>query len=523
MEGNNASGSSRVRPSIGPHAFVFIASFSLMVVEIVAGRIMAPYLGASVYTWTSVIGVVLTGVAAGNWCGGILAEKGATRKTLGLVFLLAGFAAAASRYMADMLGAITPGSLRMVQLENLLFALFVFFPVSFLLSLVTPIVVTTSITSLKKTGTTIGRLYAISAIASILGTFITGFVLISFIGVNLIMLMVAAVLGLTGIIAARDKSITVSAMTFGLLGMLWAGLLIPSMCDDETAYYCLRLEPWVSQDLGEGTRLKLDRLVHSFLYDDPRKLEYEYETAYATAAEYVDERLEGAPLRALFIGGGGYTMPRYLADRFPSSQLTVAEIDPDVTKFVLRRFGLDPAGPIKTSNEDARMFLMRHAEGKTYDLIFGDAFNDFAIPYHLTTVEFNRMVNDHLSPHGIYAINIIDDFHSGGVISSFMKTLGQVFPHLEVMTEEADWRHSGRRTYVVIASQEAIPQDAWQKAARGVYAVTKRHARIGPGAAIETFLSEDDKKEITARNSLTLTDDYAPVDNLVAPVFQYRN
>ena len=72
---------------------VFIASFCTMVIELVAGRIMAPYVGVSLYTWTSIIGVVLAGISIGAYVGGILADRFPSPRTLGWLLFISGIAA----------------------------------------------------------------------------------------------------------------------------------------------------------------------------------------------------------------------------------------------------------------------------------------------------------------------------------------------------------------------------------------------------------------------------------------------
>src|SRR4030067_1694350 len=81
------------RAVIKANIVVFIASFCTLVVELVAGRIMAPYVGVSLYTWTSIIGVVLAGISVGAYLGGILADRFPTPRTLGWLLLVSGLAA----------------------------------------------------------------------------------------------------------------------------------------------------------------------------------------------------------------------------------------------------------------------------------------------------------------------------------------------------------------------------------------------------------------------------------------------
>jgi len=87
---------------------------------------------------------------------------------------------------------------------------------------------------------------------------------------------------------------------------------------------------------------------------------------------------------------------------------------------------------IRSFNEDARVFLTEWNDPKLYDVVYGDAFNDLSIPYHLTTVEFNRIIADRLKPDGIYLTNIIDKFEGGEFLKAAVNSLRVVFPHVYV-------------------------------------------------------------------------------------------
>ncbi len=508
------------RNTLETHAYVFIASFCLMVIELVAGRIMAPYLGSSLYTWTGIIGVVLTGITVGNYCGGVLAERGAAWKSVALIYTFAGFAAALSYYSylptVDVIGALNFP----IQAATLTFAIIGFFPISFLLSMITPIVITLSLKSLKKTGTTVGKVYAISASASIAGTFAAGYLLIPLLGVKTIVLSVSAVLLLAGIVASRGgtaRELTVKAA----LVLLWASLLTPKFCTTETAYYCLNIEP-VKSERGEGYRLVLDRLTHSYIFEDPHTLEYDYEAVYGVLAEYMSQQLAGKrPMNTLNIGGGGYTMPRFIYEVYPDAQVDVVEIDPAVTEVNTKYFGLNPDGPIRTYNMDARVFFARGADGNRYDLIFGDAFNDYSIPYHLTTLEFTNLIQDHLTPNGVYALNTIDDTADGRLLSSFLRTLQEVFDHVELSPAGQEWGNEGRNTFVILASDSPLNISAWRTAADVAYSNNITHPQPILQEKVAYFVPHEDVDTLALRQgSVLLTDNYAPVDSMTAPLFK---
>lgn len=117
---------------------VFIASFCLMLVQIVSGRALAPYVGVSVYVWTGVIGTTLLGIVFGYAAGGILADLNASKKTLGISLTLAGLAALISYYVLIILGQrMGAGSMPLIA-RVIVMSFCVFFPTAFFLSMVTP-------------------------------------------------------------------------------------------------------------------------------------------------------------------------------------------------------------------------------------------------------------------------------------------------------------------------------------------------------------------------------------------------
>ena len=121
-----------------PHLLVFGASFCLMVVELVAGRLIAPYMGVSVYTWTSVIGTVLLGVALGNYAGGVFADRYGSRARLGMTWVFAGVAVLLIAYLAPLLGDSNVRYDFPLWFQTFAFSLIVFFPAAFFLSAVAP-------------------------------------------------------------------------------------------------------------------------------------------------------------------------------------------------------------------------------------------------------------------------------------------------------------------------------------------------------------------------------------------------
>lgn len=490
-----------------PYLLVFISSGCVMVIELVASRLIAPHIGVSLYTWTSVIGVVLAGISLGNYIGGRLSDRYASMALLGIIYTGASLATLGVLWLNSHLhGLRLPFEVPMMAWIVIYIAILFLLP-SVILGCVSPIVVKLSLTDLERSGTTVGKIYAWSSAGSIAGTFLAGFYLIARFGTKGTFLGVAVILLLLGVWFLLDSSWRRSALRVGLavllFGAAWyalhAGGFLTAECLDETNYFCINVQQ-TERDGRTVYELLLDRLVHSYTDpDDPLYLVYGYEKTYAALMAPI---MEAKPdLAAFFIGGGGYTFPRYMRALLPESQLVVSEIDPGVTEAAHRWLGLPRDTDIVTHNVDARSYLMWTAEPDSFDVVFGDAFNDYSVPYHLTTLEFTQLLDAVLKEDGIYMANIIDTGPSGGFFRAFVATQQAVFEHVVVIPSASNWRESARSTFVVASSHRPIDTSRLPS----------------PLRALD---DEELAAYMDAAPHIVLTDDYVPVDNLMVPVVE---
>jgi MFS family permease len=189
------------RPLRLPSVFAFLANGCLLVLELVAGRILAPEVGVSLNTWTAVIGVVLAGLVVGNWLGGILADRRPGRSVLSLLFLLSAAASALVLVFDSNLETVAapfswPTIIQVTWLTTI-----VFFVPSVLIGSVTPMIIKLSLGSLDVAGRVVGRIRAAAELGAIVGVFLTGFVLIEAFGTRSIVACVAIVLALLGVLS----------------------------------------------------------------------------------------------------------------------------------------------------------------------------------------------------------------------------------------------------------------------------------------------------------------------------------
>jgi spermidine synthase len=541
------------REVVKANIVVFVASFCMLVIEIVAGRIMAPYVGVSLYTWTSIIGVVLAGISIGAYLGGLIADRYPRPATLGWLLFISGLGALSISPLTNLVGGAQFQTSLMVRI--LLITTIIFFVPSCLLGMISPVVVKLTLKNLAKTGNVVGKIYAFSTLGSILGTFATGFFLISWMGTRSILLTMGAILiicaPIFGNFFSRKKNFALFSLFVFLFFVVifplavWGGYAaveegrksLPTSpiqaietlygyafefpVDEETYflkesdYYTIKLKRDMTRSDGVPLQaLVLDHLVHSYTdLNDPFHMEYEYIRIYEEFVRWQAEKRKS--FKSLFIGGGGYTFPRFIEAKYPKADIDVVEIDPEVTWVAHRYLGVAKESRIRSYNEDARWFVMNCKEKGRYDLIFGDAFNDLSIPYHLTTKEFVMQLKELLKPNGLLLANVIDSFKVGQFMPSYIRTLEEVFGkgNVYLITLTSDFDHMGISTYVVVASSKKLDMEDFIKANKGKDG-KEMTSYVMPQDRLQQYLRE--------RYSVVLTDDYVPVDNLIAPIFEER-
>lgn len=528
--------------SLKPYFIVFMASACGLIIEIVAGRLLAPDIGVSLYTWTAIIGVVLAGISAGSLLGGLVADRFPNPATLGLILLAGGVSSLSILPLAGIIPGLFRDLPAMAEIVLLTGALF-FLP-SLVLGMVTPVTIKLRLQDLAHAGNVVGRIYAVSAAGSIFGTFATGFFLIQWLGTRSTLILVAAALVIMALSfgnlwrgnlwrgnlwRARLPSLVCLALFLGLGSLGFTSGAFESGCLRESNYFCIRVSDTVVEGGREVKALHLDTLLHSYVDpDDPTFLAYGYEQVFGEMAAYLAQ--DNPALRALFIGGGGYTMPRYLEELYPRSTLEVIEIDPEVTRVAFDHLGLRRDTRITTYNQDARAALAGLPEGR-YDLVVGDAFNDVAVPYHLTTREFNEEIRALLKDDGVYAVNLIDRLHSGRFLRSYLSTLQRTFPYVYLLRDDARWDDDSQSTYVAVGSlrpisstnlestnpesisPESINPESINLEISGIRSGPTRQpvSHFMPEVLFDSWIASGEVK--------VLTDDHAPVENLLAPTY----
>ncbi|HSS32017.1 MAG TPA: fused MFS/spermidine synthase [Solirubrobacterales bacterium] len=473
-------------------ALVFVAAGAVLMLEILAVRLLAPYVGLTLETTTSIIGAALAGIATGAAVGGYLADRTDTRQLVVGLLVVGGLLTLLTVPAVRWLGPGARGSGDLAALGITAIALV---PAAAVLSAVSPAIAHLQLHDLRASGTIVGRLSAWATAGALLGTFGTGFVVIPLVPVGTAVLAIGVALVLVGIVLGTTTRLLAPAgvaaavvitIAFGALSAAAA-----SPCQRETDYHCIELQ--ADPKSSSGYELVLDNVHNSYVdLDDPTYLRYEYTRWIADAVDGYFPRRQ--PLDAVFIGGGGFTLPRWLLATRPGSEAEVLEVDGGMVDFVEERLGLRPSPKLRVSIGDART-TMREVPGDSADLVVGDAFSGFTVPWHLTTSEWLEEVRRVLKPGGIYAANLIDlqplDF-----IKAEAATMLDAFPEVKMITfldPETGGLYGGN--IVLIASDRKLPARVASRADGGATFLT---------SAVEELAAEGQP----------LRDDYAPVDQL---------
>ncbi len=512
---------------------VFISNAAFMIFELAILRVASREFGGSLYTGTTVIGIVLAGICLGNYCGGRLADRWDARKLVALVFCASALAVALSPPMHSLVSAWRYYVWYLASLswpvQLIIHVLWVGFIPCFFIGMVSPVVTRRLLQQGNAPGASVGTIYAWGSMGAIAGTFLAGYLLIQALGSIPVVMSVSVLLALTALFYAPSRAWT---MVIGGLG----GVIL--------CLFCLSLPELVPVNIGLGYRspdnprvvyedesqyshitviedqnepavreIYLDCLVHSRIdMRDHTHLLYEYEWVYSGILN--TDKPVPETVRAFVIGGGGYAYPHYLEIVRPGSDITVAEIDPAVTEAAHAALGLPRDSNIRIYDLDARNVvtdmvrkLSRGGDFQRFDYIFGDSINDYTVPFHLTTLEFKQAIHDLLTDDGIYLFNMIDMYDSGAFLSAIVKTCRNVFPQVAVYNSGR--LSFSRDTFVVVCSRRNEPVEDVTALLRGQY-----------GFAGERLPSEDLDALIERNNAPVLTDDYAPVENLLAPVMR---
>ena len=485
-------------------AVVLICGAVVMIYEITGSRVLAPFIGTSTYIWTSLIGVILGALSLGYWIGGRMADKMPKKSVLAAAILAAAGLIALTTLVKDPIltgvAALPVG----LELRAVLAAVILFAPASVALGFVTPYAVKLRMESLGAAGRTVGRLYALSTIGSIGGTFAAGFLLLPFLGTNRTLYMMTAGLLLLPFLLIRlrvDRKIT-SVLIILLFAIAANELTSYAMYhsigfeDIDTEYSRVRVfrstDPTTQRPIEAMTFDPHSTQSAMFLDDDDLVFEY-------TKFYHLIRTLKPAFQRSLMIGGAGYSFPKSYLTTYRNASLDVVEIDPVLTEIARRRFRLPENDRLRIFHEDGRLFLNRAQTG-AYDVVMMDAFGSlFSVPYHLTTIEAVSQIHRSLTDDGVVVFNLGSAIR--GDASLFLQaefaTYESVFPFVYLFKVRPERNDDELQNLIVVGcKRECLP--------------------VASGDPLERSLLERLYTDELTLTMPILTDDLAPVERYLS-------
>ncbi|HEY2319871.1 MAG TPA: fused MFS/spermidine synthase [Solirubrobacteraceae bacterium] len=426
-----------------PHPLVvrtiaFVVGAASLGTEIAAARLLAPYFGASTIIWANTIATVLVALSAGYWLGGRLADRRADLRGLSAVVMVASLLLALVPFVADpflRLSVSALGSLSVGGFAGSLAAILVLVAVPvMLLGTVAPYVSRLSVRSVTETGRTIGNLYAISTVGSLVGTFLAALLLIPTIGTHRTFIVFALALALVSVPGlglwrfwivplAVGGSLAIPPAAIGA-GVAHGQVIYAT----ETQYQYARVVQFPSGvrwlQLNEGVA------VHS-LYRPGSYLTHGYWDDFLVlpfaGGPDAPAGAPAAPGRIAILGDAGGTVARAYGHFFPATRVDAVELDGALTEIGKRYFHL--GGPrLHLYTADARPWLQ--ASRARYDAIFLDAYRQPYIPFYLVTRQFFASARAHLRPGGTFTVNVGHLPGSTSLEKVVTATLRAVFPYV---------------------------------------------------------------------------------------------
>lgn len=486
----------------------FASGAIVMALEISTSRILTPVFGSTIYTWGSLIGVILSGLSLGYFLGGKIADSHPRfDKICGIVFSV-GLFIIGIPFFASSVVNFSLDILPISQYTPLLATFLLLMLPSVLLGFVSPYAIKLGTNTLQKVGNISGNLYAIATIGSIFGTFVTVFVLIPNLAVNQIIFGLGIMLIASSLVGLKTspKILTISVII--ILIVPWSSLSINTISHNGTLIF--EKETMFSHldvvEYGDNRSLYLDGMRHSSMdINDPLDLVIDYTEFFHLGMLFNPKATD-----VLFVGGGGFTGPKNFLQLYPHTKIDVIEIDADVIDVAKTYFNLETTPRLQVFNDDARKHLFTF--DKKYDLIVLDAYATNYVPYHLMTHEFFQILEKRLETNGVVVSNFVGSIEGNNsqLVRSVYKTMKETFPVAYVFPTEE--RPTNVQNIMIVSSNQPYEFDR---------ELLLEMAKDSPADYLVDELSKQEHfydKVVGTSDVPFLTDQFNPSEVLINPI-----
>lgn len=469
---------------------VIVSGIVSMGLEILAGRVLAPRFGSTIYTWGSILGISMLALSLGYHYGGKSSSR-IDRSDLERYLIYTSGYILFVLYLGEEVLSMSAGLPINPIYSPIVPVTLLFGPPTFFLGFISPYAAQLSSKNTK--GEASGHFYAIGTAGSIAGAFGTTFLLVPYFNVDTIYLFFA-LLSTVPLIKGLKSYRTYYSIAVLVIGFLMiqspasAGNVVHS---ESTVYQELE----VSDRDGVRT-LYLDGQPQSAVYLNGSGYPWEYPEYF-----HIPLLMRDDVDKALFIGGGGFVAPQEFAEM--GVEVDAVELDPAVIRTAKKYFNLSESENLEIHTGDGREFLEKTDE--EFDVIYMDAYRKSRVPFHLTTQEFMELTHSKTDEDGIVMSNLIST--SSGPGSQFAKaqyrTMDSVF----------------NSTYFFPTTETNLAQN--------IELIASKQPELTKEELLERAESYERKnltdkvrnlQQIDAEDATLLTDDYAPVDRLLNPL-----
>lgn len=512
-----------------PSVTAFFLGGAVMALGLVVSRLVTAVLGTSLYTWTSIVGILLAGLSIGGFLGGRIADRYHARRALAVLFGLSSAACVAVIVLHNLLASHGAWLWRLSWPGHVfLHVSMVLFVPSLLLGAVAPALAKVTLNQGPDLGRAAGVLCAAGAAGGIAGMLLTGFHLIpSYGSIAIVWMLGAALLGMALLYWTSCWALYLWAMIFAALvtmGMApaeWAreggvSALLREVSDpnvvyeDDTAYTHVTVRRISDRPDRRLVRQDAMRPSEIVIGEVSRLGDFHREVCAGLTRGLAEGRNH---MSMMVIGAGDYAFPRYLKASWPDSLVRVIEVDPGITEAARQAGGLDEETAIETIHMDARHYVGQRRAGRgasesqpQHDFVFADMVRDCPIRFQLVTREFNESIAGLLADDGVYMLDLNDLRGGSQFLGAVVGTLEQTFSHVDVIAERVE-PSSARSSFVVVASRRAFDT-------RRVLEDYDERLKLQLLDATEIARLKEQSDDFV------LTDDYAPVENLLASAVQ---
>lgn len=561
---NQAARPAQVRRPRYLNLLVVVAGFVTLGMELSGARLLDPWFGNSILVWAALIGLVLAWLSLGYWLGGRVADRRPQATLLYALALTAALLVALIPVAAR--PALQRAALSAIDLESFSVGVFIgagaaifllFSLPTLLLGMVSPFALRLAVADVASSGQVAGRLYALSTLGSLLGTFVPVLVLIPTIGTRLTFVLLGALLAVVaigGLLLERGRQAAPAALALlplALLGWLAGqGPVKPEpglLHEGESLYNYYQVvqrgpETWLKLNEGVGIhsvyhpQSALSEGIWDYFLVAPLFAEGESEEVRGTQGNWGDlggtqgssEELAGStqapappsssellpvpPPQSLYVVGmAGGTVAQLYSDVYGPIAIDGAELDPDIVAAARQYFNLNAYPNVNAVAADGRSWLWARKAGAfgavaPYSVIAVDAYRPPYIPFHLTTVEFFQLIRDSLAEDGVVAVNAARSRDDYSLVNALAATMAQVFPAVYVVDESTEDFSLGNS--LVVATVQPTTLDDFRRNVAAIDPATQPLLAEMAARAARTVRP-------ASSGGAILTDDKAPIEQIV--------